>query len=88
MSNYIKQLQALGGLGASLFLGIGILRGSIYSVDTGHKAFKFNKISGVGETTYREGLNFKIPWLERQIIYCVKSTPKNFPTATASKDLQ
>lgn len=88
MSNYIQQLQALGGLGASVCIGLGLLRASLYNIDTGHKAFKFNKISGVMETTYKEGYHLKIPYFERPVIFNVRSTPKNFPTATASKDLQ
>ena len=42
-------------------------------VDTGHKAFKFNKFSGVMENTYKEGYHLKFPWLEKQVIYNVKS---------------
>ena len=43
------------------------------SVDTGHKAFKFNKFSGVMDATYKEGYHLKFPWLEKQVIYNVKS---------------
>jgi len=42
-------------------------------VDTGHKAFLFNKYSGVKEVTYREGLHFRIPLLEEPVIYNVKT---------------
>ena len=42
-------------------------------VDTGCKAFKFNKFSGVCEGTYKEGYHLKMPWLEKQVIYNVKS---------------
>jgi len=50
-----------------------VLKQGIYYVDTGHKAFKFNKFSGVGESTFKEGYHLKFPWLEKQVIYNVKS---------------
>ena len=62
---------------------------SLYTVQPGHKAFKFNKISGVGMTTYKEGLHFRIPMLERPIIYNVRATPSTFSSSSCnSKDLQ
>jgi prohibitin 2 len=57
-------------------------------VEPGHRAIKFNSISGVGETTYREGYNLKLPLLERPIIYDVRTHPKSIKSATGSKDLQ
>jgi len=63
-------------------------KSAIFSVDTGHKAFKFNKISGVREETLREGFHFKFPMLEKPVIFSVKSTASNFDSTTGSKDLQ
>jgi prohibitin 2 len=60
----------------------------LYTVETGHKAFKFNKITGVRDTTYAEGLHFKIPYLEKAIIYNVKSQPTQIKSITGSHDLQ
>ena len=54
-------------------------------VEPGHRAIKFNAISGVGETIYREGYNFKIPAIERPIIYDVRTHPKTIKSATGSK---
>lgn len=52
-------------------------------------AFKFNKYSGVGANTFKEGWHFKIPWLERQVIYSVRSTHQTFTSGNCnSKDLQ
>jgi len=71
--NYKQQLAAIGGGLTSLLMLYGFGKSAIFTVDTGHKAFKFNKISGVGNTTYKEGLHLKMPWLEKAIIYNVKS---------------
>jgi len=57
----------------TLVSGYFVLKQGIYYVDTGCKAFKFNKFSGVMEGTYKEGYHLKFPWLEKQIIYNVKS---------------
>lgn len=57
-------------------------------MEPGHRAIKFNSITGVGETTYREGYNLKLPLLERPIIYDVRTHPKSIKSATGSKDLQ
>ena len=53
-------------------LGLGyLLKDSIYygkrvinSVDVGHYAIKFNKLTGLSPQRYREGFNFKIPIIE------------------------
>jgi len=71
--NYKTQLAALGGGISSLAMLYGLGKASIYYVDTGHKAFKFNKIAGVRETTFKEGWHLKIPMIEKAIIYNVKS---------------
>lgn len=47
-----------------IVLGLGLLwlgSQSVYSVDIGHYAIKFNKIWGITPDRYREGYNFKIP---------------------------
>ena len=86
--NYKQQLSALGGL---LFMVGGtyqIYRSAIFQVDTGHRAIKFNKISGLGNYTYREGFHFILPWFERPIIYDVRSHPTTIKSVTGNKDLQ
>lgn len=54
------------------------------AVDTGHKAFKFNKFNGVRDEIYREGFHFKIPYLERPVIFNVKSQPTKIESTTGS----
>jgi prohibitin 2 len=81
---------ASGGLVAVLALaglGFGIYKG-IYSVDAGHRAIKFNKITGVKDTTYSEGYHLAIPFLERPIIYDVRTRANSITSLTGSKDLQ
>lgn len=65
-----------------------LFRSSIYYVEPGHRAFKFNAINGVREDVYREGYNFKIPFIERPVIYDIRARPKTIKSSTGSKDLQ
>lgn len=71
MANYQRLIGAAVGAVSSGVAALAIFRGGIFYVEPGHRAFKFNKISGVQEKIYREGYNFKIPLLERQVDFNV-----------------
>lgn len=74
-------LLAAGALGYGAF-------NSVYNVDGGHRAVVFNRVTGMKETIYGEGLNFNIPWFERPYTYDIRTRPCNLQTLTGSKDLQ
>ena len=61
---------------------------SIYDVKGGTRAVIFDRLSGVKEGTVNEGTHFLIPWLQKSIIYDVRTKPRNISTTTGSKDLQ
>ena len=61
---------------------------SIYDVRGGSRAVIFDRISGVKEQVINEGTHFLIPWLQKAIIYDVRTKPRNISTNTGSKDLQ
>jgi len=71
-------------------LGVGYLALSkaMYTVDAGHIAIKYNRMSGVGNEAHREGLNFMVPWFERPIIFDIRARPHTMTSLTGSKDLQ
>lgn len=79
-----KGLGALIGASGIGYLGMH----SFYSVNGGERAIVFNRINGVKDMIYGEGLNFNIPWFEWPIIYDVRTRPCNLQTLTGSKDLQ
>lgn len=79
--------NAVTALLAAGALGYGAMN-SVYSVDGGHRAVVFNRLSGMKETVYGEGLNFNIPWFEHPYIYDIRTRPCNLQTLTGSKDLQ
>merc|ERR1712136_352644 len=74
--------------GTALVGGSVLLNSSIYSVDAGHLAIKYNRLTGVGSTTYREGVQFMLPWFERPITFDVRARPHTMTTLTGSGDLQ
>lgn len=57
-------------------------------VDGGHRAIIFNRIGGIQNDIYSEGLHFRIPWFQYPIIYDIRSRPRKISSPTGSKDLQ
>lgn len=80
-SGLINGIVVLGGLG---YLGYN----SVFTVDGGHRAIVFNRLSGVKESVLTEGMHFVIPWFEWPYIYDVRTKPRNIQSLTGSKDLQ
>jgi len=73
--NYKHQLALLGGVASTAFSAYAMKNSCIYYVNTGEKGFKFNKFSGVKMTTVKEGYHLKTPWLEKEVVFNVKSQP-------------
>lgn len=80
--NRISQL----GLGVAV-LG-GVVNSALYNVDGGHRAVIFDRFTGVQQEVVGEGTHFFIPWVQRPVIYDIRSQPRNVPVITGSKDLQ
>jgi len=83
------------GSGPLLAAGLGVLGGgayfgksTFYTVDAGHMAVKYSRMSGVGDATFMEGLHFMIPWVERPIIFDTRARPHTMTSLTGSRDLQ
>lgn len=71
-------------LGVTITLG----QSAIYDVEGGKRAVVFDRLSGVQQKVIGEGTHFVIPWLQKPIIYDVRTKPKTIATTTGSKDLQ
>lgn len=91
------KLNSYGGLGnvvgLSALVGLGgvsvyALYKSIYFVQGGFRAVKFNCVTGLYDRTYGEGANFAIPFVETPVIFDVRNKPIEVPTASGSRDLQ
>jgi len=81
-------LNRLGQLGVGLAVGGAVVNSALFNVDGGHRAVIFDRFQGVKNLVVGEGTHFMIPWVQRPIIYDIRSRPKNVPTVTGSKDMQ
>jgi len=81
-------LNKIGWLGMGLGVSAGLANSVLYNVDGGHRAVIFDQFSGVSNEVRGEGTHPMIPWVQRPIIFDVRSQPRNIPVNTPSKDLQ
>jgi prohibitin 1 len=83
-----QALQSLYKYAIPLAVGASFVQASMYDVKGGTRAVIFDRLSGVKDTVVNEGTHFLIPWLQKSIIYDVRTKPRNISTTTGSKDLQ
>jgi len=81
-------LQNLYKYAIPIAIGVSFAQQSIYDVKGGTRAVIFDRLSGVKDQVVNEGTHFLIPWLQKSIIYDVRTKPRNISTTTGSKDLQ
>jgi prohibitin 1 len=81
-------LNALYRFAVPAAIGVGLLQNSIYDVKGGSRAVIFDRISGVKETVINEGTHFLVPWLQKAIVFDVRTKARTIGTTTGSKDLQ
>ena len=48
----------------------------------------FDRLRGVMPTTVDEGTHFLVPWLQKAIVFDVRTKPRNISTTTGSRDMQ
>nr|AAA53144.1 prohibitin [Saccharomyces cerevisiae] len=88
MSNSAKLIDVI----TKVALPIGIIASgiqySMYDVKGGSRGVIFDKINGVKQQVVGEGTHFLVPWLQKAIIYDVRTKPKSIATNTGTKDLQ
>lgn len=79
-------------IGISLLVGAGAAMygawQSMFTVDAGHRGIMFNRIGGIANEVYKEGLHFRIPWFQYPIVYDIRARPNQIRSPTGSKDLQ
>ena len=81
-------LNAIGRWAIPVFVGVSIAQAAMYDVRGGNRAVIFDRLAGVKEGVISEGTHFLIPWVQKAIIYDVRTKPRNISTTTGSKDLQ
>jgi len=83
-----RLFNSLTRLGLGIAVAGTVVNTALYNVDGGHRAVIFDRFAGVREQVVGEGTHFLIPWVQKPIIYDIRSKPKSVPTITGSKDLQ
>lgn len=78
----------IGQMGLGVAVLGGVVNSALYNVDGGHRAVIFDRFTGIKESVVGEGTHFFIPWVQRPIIFDIRSQPRNVPVITGSKDLQ
>lgn len=61
---------------------------AMYDVKGGSRAVIFDRISGVQQQVVGEGTHFLVPWLQKAIVFDVRTKPRNISSNTGTKDLQ
>ena len=59
-----------------------------FSVQGGYRAVIFDRIQGVKTASVGEGTHLLVPWLQRAVLFDVRTKPRNISTTTGSKDMQ
>jgi prohibitin 1 len=65
-----------------------LVQTSMYDVDGGYRAVIFDRLQGVKKETVGEGTHFVIPWLQKAIVFDVRTKPRTISSTTGSRDMQ
>ena len=80
---FLRLGVAVGGLGlaAAAFT-------SLYTVQGGFRAVKFNLLTGLSTQTYGAGTHIRLPLLEQVTVFDVRQQPISIQSSQGSRDLQ
>uniref|UniRef100_A0A7S1T8E3 Prohibitin n=1 Tax=Compsopogon caeruleus TaxID=31354 RepID=A0A7S1T8E3_9RHOD len=60
----------------------------LFVVEGGHRAVMFNRFTGVEKEVRGEGMHVKIPWVQRPVMFDVRTRAMQISSVTGTKDLQ
>ena len=80
-----RLLDTVGRLGLVLAGVGGVVSTALYNVDGGHRAVIFDRFAGIKKNVSNEGTHFLIPWVQKPIIFDIRSRPRNVSVMTGSK---
>ncbi|CAI4063587.1 hypothetical protein SUVZ_07G3640 [Saccharomyces uvarum] len=88
MSNPSRFIDIITKVALPIGLVVSGLQYSMYDVKGGSRGVIFDRINGVKQQVVGEGTHFLVPWLQKAIIYDVRTKPKSIATNTGTRDLQ
>lgn len=83
-----QALVRIGQIGMGLGLVGSVINSALFNVDGGYRAVIFDRFQGIKKDVIGEGTHFFIPWVQRPILFDIRSRARNVPVVTGSKDLQ
>ena len=86
--NYLNNYKSQAKTIVAFIIAPWILKHSIYKVEPGYLAIKFDVFSGVLSKVNREGYHLLIPFIQRPIIYDCRMKNNVFISVCGTKDLQ
>lgn len=86
--NAPRLINLLSKVAIPIGIAITLTDYSMYDVKGGSRGVIFDRIAGVKKSVVGEGTHFLVPWLQKAIIYDVRTKPKSIATNTGTKDLQ
>ena len=60
----------------------------VFIVDGGERALKYDKLRGVGDKVYGEGMHFYIPFFQEPRIFEIRTRPQLIHSTTGTRDMQ
>ncbi|CCH60795.1 hypothetical protein TBLA_0D02950 [Henningerozyma blattae CBS 6284] len=84
----IKIAEKLAKIAIPLGVCVSFMDYSMYDVKGGSRAVIFDRIQGVKQAVVGEGTHFLVPWLQKSVIFDIRTKPKNITTNTGTRDLQ
>lgn len=88
MAGAARALNFMYRLAVPASAGVFLASQALFDVKGGTRAVIFDRLTGVKEDVINEGTHFLVPWLQKSIIFDVRTKPRNIATTTGSKDLQ
>ena len=82
-----RLMDTLGRIGLALAVCGGVASSSLYTVYGGHRAVIFDRFTGIKKEISNEGTHFLIPWVQKPIIFDIRSRPRNITVMTGSKGI-
>ena len=80
----VAGLGAIFGLTALAYGGYNCL----YTVEGGHRAVIFNRLTGINQQVKGEGTHLRWPWFDQPYIFDIRTRPKLIQSPTGTRDLQ
>jgi prohibitin 1 len=85
MEAFLNRVQRVG---AAFLIGGLVLTRFVFVVDGGERALKYDKVRGVQNKIYGEGMHFYIPFFQEPRIFEVRTRPQVIHSTTGTRDLQ